>query len=616
MQSDPDPASVTHSGREVIAAYVKTLPDTPGVYRMLDATQQVLYVGKAKSLRKRVASYTRLQQLPERLQYMVNATHSMVFLTTRSETEALLLESNLIKRFLPRYNVLLRDDKSYPYLAIEKSHPFPEVNKTRRPDRQDAELFGPFATMQAVEQTLVALQKAFLLRSCSDVFFNNRKRPCLQYFIKRCSAPCVGYIEAPDYKESLEAARQVLAGKSAAVQQQLSDKMQAASASQDYERALLYRNQIQALAKIQAEQSVYTSGLEAADVVAVAAQDGQCCVEVVLYRHYRHYGNQSLFPKHDKGLSPAEVLSAFLPLFYVAHPPPREILVNMLLPDQSLIESALSQAAGHTVHIRVPQRGEKYQVIAHAQQNATDAVRRKMAEGATIRALHEALAVHFEMNATPQRIEVYDNSHTQGTLAVGAMIVAGPEGFLKTAYRKFNIKSDITPGDDYGMMREVIKRRFRNHESPDFTAPDLMLIDGGAGQLHAVLEALESVGVSGMTVVGIAKGKARIPGEERFFMPGRAPFRLPATDPGFYYIQRLRDEAHRFAITAHRGKRANALKKSTIDDIPNIGGKRKHLLLRHFGSARGVAEASVVDLEKVPGISKALAQTIFEFLHN
>lgn len=606
-------------GIEVVREYVKTLPAKPGVYRMLNTRGDVLYVGKAKNLRARVTSYTQTEKMPVRLQRMVAETVKMEFVTTRSEVEALLLESNLIKKFLPRYNILLKDSKSFVYLFIEGDHPWPLITKHRGAQKRKGWYYGPFASVQAVNETLTTLHKTFLLRSCTDSVFSTRTRPCLQYHIKRCSAPCVGYISKDEYMESVHMAREVLTGKNDHAMELLKEQMLRASASQDYEQAAVFRDRIQALTFINLQQSVHVPGLKDADILAVAHEGGHICIQAFFFRGGSNYGSRAFFPQHHRDETMEEVLAAFIAQLYEDQTPPKLVMVNASLPEHDLLEEALTQKAGYGVEIAYPQRGKKQDLVAHAAQNALDALKRKLAENASRRQILIELAARFDLVAPPQRIEVYDNSHTQGTSPIGAMIVAGPEGFIKQAYRKYNIKSkEITPGDDYGMMREVFSRRFRRSLAQDLdqnTLPDLIIVDGGKGQLNAALEALADQGVSDLPIVAIAKGPGRTVGLEKFFMPDRDEFKLHQKDPVFYYIQTLRDEAHRFAIGSHRVRRSKAFKKSLLDDISGIGPKRKQALLRHFGSALGISRAGVVDLQAVEGISEALAQHIYDHFH-
>lgn len=606
-------------GSDLIKAYVKTLPNKPGVYRMINSRGDVLYVGKAKNLRNRVTSYTQVEKLPLRLQRMVAETVKMEFVTTRSEVEALLLESNLIKKFLPRYNILLKDSKSFVYMFIQGDHDFPLITKHRGERKQKGWYYGPFASVQAVNETLVSLHKVFRLRSCSDTVFASRRRPCLQYHIKRCTAPCVGYISKEDYAESVKETRDVLEGKDTQVMNALNEHMMRASVAQDYEQAAMYRDRIKGLSFVLLQQSVHVPGLKDADVLAVAQEAGQVCIQVFFYRMGSNYGSRVFFPTHHKDDTPQEVLAAFMGQLYEEQPPPKLILVNCDLEERSLLEEALSLKADTKVEIKQPQRGKMADLVLHAGQNALDALKRKLAEHTSRRAVLQQLAERFGLMGPPRRIEIYDNSHISGTNAIGAMVVAGPDGFMKNSYRKFNIKNtELTPGDDYGMMREVFSRRFKRslaHDLDQDSMPDFIIVDGGKGQLRAVMETLFDQGVMDIPVVAIAKGPERIVGEERFFMPDRDEFRLDKKDPVFYYIQTLRDEAHRFAVGSHRMRRSKTFKKSLLDDISGIGPKRKQALLRHFGSAVGVSRAGVADLLEVEGISEALAQQIYDHFH-
>ena len=623
---DPTPAAAKGiaAGAAVITAALAGLPGTPGVYRMIGAKGEVLYVGKARSLRKRVASYTNVARLPERLRRMVARTLSIEVITTHTEVEALLLEANLIKRLKPRCNILLRDDKSFPYILLRRDHAWAQLVKHRGARKRDGEYFGPFASAGAVTQTLNALQRAFPLRSCPDNVFASRTRPCLQYQIKRCTAPCVGRIGADDYRALVDEARAFLAGKSRQVQERLAARMAAASDALDFEAAAVYRDRIRALTQIQASQDINVASVGEADVVAAHQDGGQTCIEVFFFRAGQNYGNRAYFPVHAGGAEAAEVLSAFLVQFYQNKHVPRLVLVSHPLAEQALLEQALSVHAGRRVRVSRPVRGARRKLVDHARQNARLALARKLSESAAQTRLLARLAKRLGLEAPPRRIEVYDNSHIAGTDAVGAMIVAGPEGYIKSAYRKFTIKTvadgAITPGDDYGMMREVLTRRFTRLVKHDEDAaaearPDLVIVDGGAGQLGTALEVFADLGVRDVALVAIAKGPDRDAGRERLHLPGRPPLGLDQRDPVLYFLQRLRDEAHRFAIGAHRSKRAKATGRSAIDDIAGVGAKRKRALLNHFGSARGVAEAGIADLGRVAGISHALARTIYDYFH-
>ncbi len=611
-------------GVRVIRSQLETLPGGPGVYRMVDAKGEVLYVGKAKNLRKRVQSYTNVAKLSRRLGRVIAETAALEVVTTHTEVEALLLESNLIKRLMPRYNVLLRDDKSFPYILITGDHAWQQVTKYRGARTRPGEYFGPFASATAVNQTLTALQRAFLLRSCSDSVFSSRTRPCLLYQIKRCSAPCVGRISREDYDALVREARMFLSGKSQEIQRALSQRMQAASDGLAFETAAIYRDRIRALTQVQAHQDINVAGVEHADVIAAHQAGGQTCIQVFFFRAGRNYGNRAYFPRHDRHLPVEEVLAAFVGQFYDNKPPPPLVLMSHLVADQALIAEAMSVKSGRRVRLVRPARGAKRKLIEHALANAQAALGRRLSESASQRRLLEGVAEAFGLEAMPERIEVYDNSHIFGDNAYGAMIVAGPGGLMKNAYRKFTIKSagpgGITPGDDYGMMREVLGRRFSRalKEDPERDRglwPDLIIIDGGVGQLNAALTVLADLGVEDLAVVAMAKGAVRRAGRERFFLPARPPVTLDARDPVLYFLQRLRDEAHRFAIGAHRAKRSKTLSRSMLDEISGIGAHRKRALLHHFGSARNVSKAGLEDLELVDGISKAVAKKIYDHFH-
>jgi len=608
------------AGVKAIRNVLKTLPVRPGVYRMQDAKGDVLYVGKARALKNRVINYTQVTKLPKRLQRMVSQTRSMTIVTTRTEAEALLLEAQLIKRFRPPYNVLLRDDKSFPFILLREDHPFPQVRKHRGARRAKGQYFGPFASAGSVTSTLNALQKLFLLRSCSDSFFSNRTRPCLLYQIRRCSAPCVGRISETDYAELVADAKLFLAGKSTGVQARLGKQMAEAAEHQDFELAAVYRDRLRALTYIQGSQTVHAEGLGDGDIFALACKAGQMCIQAFFIRGGQNWGHRSFFPAHTNDVPEAEVLSGFLMQFYEEVPPPKRILVDRDLPEAELISEALSERAERKVEISRPVRGDRRKLIDQAKRNAEEALDRRMAESTTQGKLLTELAETFELPEPPKRIEVYDNSHIMGTNATGAMIVAGPEGFRKNAYRKFNIKSGITPGDDFGMMREVLERRFARleKEDPERTGgewPDLLLIDGGKGQISAVGEILENAGVHDMPIVGVAKGPDRNAGREVFHLPGGREVTFPPNSALLFYLQRLRDEAHRFAIGTHRAKRSKSLTTSTLDEVPGIGPNRKRALLMHFGTARAVKGAALDDLERAPGISKAMARQIYDYFH-
>ena len=630
--AEEDTATATN-GREigvsVIKNVIKTIGSSPGVYRMMNAAGDVLYVGKAKNLKNRVTSYTHPERLSIRIARVVAATASMEVVTTHTEAEALLLENNLIKKLKPRYNVLLRDDKSFPYILITGDTEWPRITKYRGAQNQPGEYFGPFASAGAVNHTLATLERAFPLRSCSDSVFSTRTRPCLQYQIKRCTAPCVGRIDKPAYDAIVGQARRFLNGRSHDIQKALSADMTAASEALDYEGAAVLRDRIRALSQIQSRQDIHVQGLGEADVMAVHVDGGQCCIQVFFFRAGQNLGNRSYFPSQTANLPPEDILEAFVGQFYAGHPPPGLILTSHKLPGAELMAEALALKADRRVAIGMPERGNKRKLIEHALANAAQALARRMAESATQRKLLEGVGEVFGLDGTPERIEVYDNSHISGTNAIGAMIVAGPDGLMKNAWRKFNIRT-VAPtghtensqgGDDYAMMREVLTRRFARalKEDPERTKgqwPDLVLIDGGAGQLKIACEVFADLGVTDVALVGVAKGPDRNAGRERFFMPTREPFSLEMQDPVLYFLQRLRDEAHRFAIGGHRAKRSAAIGKSQLDEIAGIGASRKRALLHHFGSARGVAEAGLPDLESVEGISKAVAKKIYDHFHS
>ena len=609
-------------GVAAIREVLKTLPRNPGVYRMQDARGDVLYVGKARALRNRVTSYTQVAKLPKRLQRMVSQTRSMTIVTTRTEAEALLLEAQLIKRFRPPYNVLLRDDKSFPFILLREDHAFPRVQKHRGARRIKGQYYGPFASAGSVTRTLNALQKLFLLRSCSDSYFENRSRPCLLYQIKRCSAPCVGRISEEDYDELVDDAKAFLAGKSTGVQARLSKLMAEAAEKQDFELAAVYRDRLRALTYIQGSQTVHAEGLGDADVFALACKGGTVSIQAFFIRGGQNWGHRAFFPAHTSDVPEADVLSSFLVQFYEDMPPPRRILVDRELTDRALLEEALCERSGHKVGIEIPQRGARRKLMDQAKRNAEEALDRRLAETTTQGRILRELADTFELAEVPKRIEVYDNSHIMGTNATGAMIVAGPEGFRKNSYRKFNIKRPETqPGDDFAMMREVLERRFGRleKEDPDRQSgewPDLVLIDGGKGQLSAVCEAMEDAGIHDVPVVGVAKGPHHgREGREVFHLPGEREITLPPNSALLFYLQRLRDEAHRFAIGTHRAKRAKSLTVSTLDDVPGIGPTRKRALLMHFGTARAVKGAALEDLERAPGISRATARQVYDYFH-
>nr|WP_271204050.1 excinuclease ABC subunit UvrC [Methylopila jiangsuensis] len=616
-------------GVEVIRGHLKHLPNGPGVYRMFDARGDVLYVGKARSLKKRVASYARGVGHNNRIARMIAETSAMEFVSTETETEALLLEANLIKRLRPRYNVLMRDDKSFPYILIATDHPAPQIAKHRGARTRKGDYFGPFASAGAVGRTIDALERAFLLRSCADSYYERRTRPCLQFQIKRCSGPCTGEISLEDYAGLVTEARRFLQGRSDAVKTELASAMDQAAEALDFERAAVYRDRLAALAAIQSNQGVNPRTVEEADVFAIHAEGGQTCVEAFFYRAYQNWGARAFFPKADRSLEPREVLGSFVAQFYDAEESPRLVLLSEEIEDGALLSEALSVRSGRKVEVAVPARGEKKELVERALTNAREALGRRLAETATQGRLLAGVAEAFGLEAAPQRIEVYDNSHIMGTAAVGGMIVAGPEGFQKNQYRKFNIRpEDLTPGDDTGMMRQVLRRRFSRlqKESPRDADgrtpedappwPDLVLLDGGQGQLTAARETLAELGLTDVRLVGVAKGMDREAGRETFFMEGRTPFRMPPRDPVLYYIQRLRDEAHRFAIGTHRARRSKEFVANPLDEIAGVGPTRKRALLRHFGTAKAVARAGLADLEKAPGVSKTVARAVYDHFHD
>jgi excinuclease ABC subunit C len=608
-------------GMALIQDEVKRLPDAPGVYRMIGEDGEALYVGKAKSLKKRVTHYAQGRFHTQRIAHMVHLTRSMEFTTTRTETEALLLESNLIKRMKPRFNVVLRDDKSFAEILIRRDHPAPQIRKHRGVHAVPGDYFGPFASTWAVNRTVNILQKAFLLRSCSDSVYETRTRPCMLHQIKRCSAPCTGLISHEGYRELVDEAHDFMKGKSRAVMKRLSDDMSAAAEAMEFEIAARLRDRIRALSAISMEQGINPETVDEADVFALHAEGGQACVQVFFFRAGQNWGNRAYFPRVDRADEDGDIIDAFLGQFYEDKPVPRLILLSHPAPNQELLEEAFSLQNGRKVEIAVPARGEKKQLVQHALTNAREALGRKMAESSAQSKILAAVCEAFGLEGSPERIEVYDNSHIMGTNAVGGMIVAGPEGFQKNQYRKFNIKgADLTPGDDYGMMREVMQRRFgrlvKEEEAGETSPrPDLVLIDGGAGQLAAATEIMADLGVDDIPVVGVAKGPDRDAGLERFFMPGKEPFMLEPKSPALYYLQRLRDEAHRFAIGTHRVRRTMEMKKNPLDEIEGVGPGRKKALLHAFGSARGVSRASAADLAKVDGVSGPLAQRIYDFFH-
>ncbi len=609
------------TGHEVIQDYLRTLDNSPGVYRMMNAASEVLYVGKARNLKARVSNYARQSGHSGRIARMIHETASMMFLTTRTELEALLLEQNLIKQLKPRYNVLLRDDKSFPNILISSEHPYPQIKKHRGKKSEKGAYFGPFASAGAVNRTLNQLQKVFLLRNCSDSMFESRTRPCLQFQIKRCSAPCVEKISRGGYATLVADATRFLEGKTTSVQADLAKAMTEASAQMEFERAAALRDRIRALTQVQQTQGINPQGVAEADVVALHLEHGQACVQVFFIRANQSWGNRDFYPKTGAGAEEPEIMEAFLAQFYDDKEPPRLILLSHPVENPDLVAEALAIRAGRKVEMAIPQRGEKAELVENATRNARESLARRMAESTTQNKLLVGLAEAFDLDSPPLRIEVYDNSHIQGTNAVGGMIVAGAEGFLKSQYRKFNIKSDAgANSDDFGMMKEVLTRRFERllKEDPDRTSdawPDLLLIDGGAGQVSAVAQIMADLGVEDIAMIGVAKGVDRDAGKEEFHRVGMHPKALPHTSPVLYFVQRLRDEAHRWAIGAHRAKRAKAISATPLDDIPGVGAGRKKALLAHFGSAKAVARAGLSDLTAVGGISETLAQSIYDFFH-
>ena len=619
----PETPESVKRGVAVIRQYWKHAPNTPGVYRMIAENGEVLYVGKAKNVRKRVASYTRLAGHVNRIARMISATASMIFISVETETDALLLEANLIKQLKPRFNVLMRDDKSFPYILIANDHEAPQIAKHRGSRSRKGDYYGPFASVWAVNRALNALERAFLLRSCSQSYYDNRTRPCLLYQIKRCAGPCTGEISLEDYAALAQEARDFLSGKSLSVREQLATEMTAAAENLEFERAARLRDRISALSAIQGAQGVNPRSIEQADVFAIAKEAGRFCIEAFFFRAYQNWGNRSYFPRADASLSEAEVLDAFLAQFYDELPSPPLVLLSHRVESADVLADMLSARLKKRVDVAAPQRGEKRELVDHALTNARQTLGRKLAEDASQQQLLAATAQIFDLPAPPRRIEVYDNSHTGGAQAIGAMIVAGPGGFMKAHYRTFNIKNtEIVPGDDYGMMREVLTRRFARLAKEDENAtadpdafpskPDLVLIDGGRGQYEAARAALAASGVEGIALASIAKGADRNAGRETFFMEGREPFRLPPHDPALYFVQRLRDEAHRFAIGTHRARRKKEFVKNPLDEIAGIGPSRKRALLLAFGSAKAVSRAALGDLEKTPGLNKATAKLVYE----
>jgi len=634
LEAESAMAGTLAAGRAAIARSAKLAPSASGVYRMIDAQGDVLYVGKAKNIRKRVTAYARPTGHDSRISRMIAATVSLEFVSTKTETEALLLEANLIKRLRPRFNVLLRDDKSFPYILITSDHWAPQILKHRGARARPGHYYGPFASAGAVNRTINSLERAFLLRSCSDSYFEARTRPCLLFQIKRCSAPCTREIDFAGYSELVKEANEFLSGRSQSVQKEMAREMDKASVALDYERAAIYRDRLSALSAIQSHQGINPRSTDEADVFAVHQAGGYSCVEVFFFRTGQNWGNRAYFPKADRSIGPAEVLGAFLAQFYDDKPPPRLILVSHDFGERALLSEALTAKSGRKVEVSAPQRGERKELVQHALANAREALARKLADTSSQQKLLGALKETFSLPHPPGRIEVYDNSHIGGTNAVGAMIVAGPEGFRKNQYRKFNIRSsDLTPGDDYGMMREVLERRFKRlleetrrtvannmrdlitGGAEDQPWPDLLLIDGGQGQLNAAQETLTALGVVDVPVVAIAKGPDRDAGRETFFMAGRAPFKLPPRDPLLYFIERLRDEVHRFAVGSHRTRRKKDIREAGLQEIPGVGPTRKRALLRHFGTVKAIERASLPDLVQVPGISAETARKIYEFFH-
>jgi len=620
-ESAQDPEDKPLTGHALIQSYLRSLDASPGVYRMLDAEQRVLYVGKARNLKARVSNYARGTGHSPRIARMILETAQMMFLTTRTETEALLLEQNLIKQLKPRYNVLLRDDKSFPNILVSKAHAFPQIKKHRGAKREKGDYYGPFASAGAVNRTLNQLQKVFLLRNCSDAVFESRTRPCLLYQIKRCSAPCVGHIDEAGYAALVADAERFLQGKSTSVQARLAEDMQEASEAMEFERAAALRDRIRALTQVQQAQGINPRGVAEADVVAVHMEGGQACVQVFFIRANQSWGNRDYYPRTGSGAEEAEVLEAFLGQFYDDKTPPRLVLLSHPIENADLMANLLAERAGRKVELAVPKRGEKAELVSNAARNARESLGRKLSESAAQSKLLEGLAEAFGLEVPPKRIEIYDNSHIMGTNAVGGMVVAGPEGFVKGEYRRYNIKGEgLTPGDDFGMMREVLTRRFEKllREDPDRESPawpDLLLIDGGAGQVSAVTEVLAGLGVEDVAVIGVAKGIDRDQGKEEFHRPGQPVMALPRNHPVLYFVQRLRDEAHRWAIGGHRAKRAKAVAATPLDEIPGIGAARKRALLAHFGSAKAVSRAGLSDLMAVDGISEATARIVHDFFH-
>ena len=619
MNTAKDEPQLTGYAR--ITAYLRTLDSSPGVYRMLDAESRVLYVGKARNLRARVSNYARQNNHSGRITRMILETSTMMFLTTRTETEALLLEQNLIKQLKPKYNVLLRDDKSFPNIIVTKLHDYPQIKKHRGGKKEKGSYHGPFASAGAVNRTLNQLQRVFLLRNCANSDFETRTRPCLQYQIKRCSGPCVGLISKDDYAATVRGAELFLQGKTKGIQETLAAQMAAASEELEFERAAALRDRIKALTQVQTAQGINPAVTAEADVIGLHIDGGEACVQVFFIRANQNWGNHDYYPRISGDEDASEVMEAFVGQFYSDREPPRAVIISHGLDNEDLMTAALAEKAGRKVEVIVPQRGEKAELVQGALRNARESLARKMSETATQGRLLKGLAEAFDLPAPPQRIEAYDNSHIQGAFAVGAMIVAGPEGFEKNQYRKFNIKGDdITPGDDFGMMKEVMTRRFQRllKEDRDRTSgmwPDLLLIDGGAGQVSSVREIMEALGVGDVPMVGVAKGEDRDAGKEVFYRTGKPIFALRHNDPVLYFIQRMRDEVHRFAIGTHRAKRSKAIGATPLDDVPGVGATRKRALLAHFGSAKAVARANLADLKAVVGVSANMAQTIYDYFH-
>ena len=622
------------AGVEVIQKALKTLPNAPGVYRMIDVAGDVLYVGKAKSLKKRVSNYARGVGHTSRIARMIAETASMEFVTTETESEALLLEANYIKQLKPRFNVLLRDDKSFPYILVTSDHVAPQLTKHRGARNRQGQFFGPFASVWAVNRTITALQRAFLLRTCTDSYYENRSRPCLLYQIKRCAGPCTGEIDPVGYQRLVTEARDFLSGKSQAVKARLGRDMQEASDALEFETAARIRDRLAALSAIVSTQDINPQSVEEADVFALHEEAGQFCIEVFFFRNFQNWGNRAYFPKADRTIAAEEVLGQFVAQFYDDKPAPRLVLLSHDVEDMELLGEALSLRTDSKVEVAAPKRGEKRDLVDHAASNAKEALSRKLSDTASQKQLLMALGNAFGLEAPPRRVEIYDNSHIMGTNAVGAMVVAGMMGFSKPHYRTFNIQStDITPGDDFGMMREVLTRRFarlqkegvreteggtdieaKEDTMPDW--PDLVLVDGGRGQLEAAKTVLAELGIEGVPLVGVAKGPDRDAGRETFFVPGRDPFKLAPRDPALYFIQRLRDEAHRFAIGTHRARRKKDFTKNPLDEISGIGPQRKRALLLHFGTAKAISRASLEDLTKAPGVNEATARAVYDFFHD